>query len=337
MTRPSPPGLAPRSIAGSLVRVSSLTASVQVEQPFALPRSAGCDSSECSVCHWEQTACAKRHRFLDTTTSAVGAATASRRSSLQSSYTLGDLASSSSLRRQMTQHDTDSCTSQAGAAAEACSRHAKRQRLDTGQSQLRTVCGSDADAAAKGELDARDFAFPPASRSCTPPEEDAMVPSASRLARAEGSHSQLAALDCCWVPSEAALLGRRDSSSLAAAGGDDMSAHVLPQIAVTPLAEATVPQTRQQQQQQQQQRCQRRQQPQSRKATRTAPTAHRPRRLPPRFVLRWQLPTSSCQRRALLTHDGSSLWTHEVQCENCLIAGASPTLGSLAAAMQQRQ
>ncbi len=255
MTRPSPPGLAPRSIAGSLVRVSSLTASVQVEQPFALPRSAGCDSSECSVCHWEQTACAKRHRFLDTTTSAVGAATASRRSSLQSSYTLGDLASSSSLRRQMTQHDTDSCTSQAGAAAEACSRHAKRQRLDTGQSQLRTVCGSDADAAAKGELDARDFAFPPASRSCTPPEEDAMVPSASRLARAEGSHSQLAALDCCWVPSEAALLGRRDSSSLAAAGGDDMSAHVLPQIAVTPLAEATVPQTRQQQQQQQQQRA----------------------------------------------------------------------------------
>lgn len=242
--------LAPRSIVGSLVRVSSLTASVQVEQPFALPRTAGCDSSECSVCHWEETACAKRHMFLDTTTSAAdAAATASRRSSLQSSYTLGDLANSSSLRRQITQHDTDSCTSPAGAAAEACSRHAKRQRLDIGQSQLRSGGGSSADAAAKGELDARDFAFPPASPGCTPPEDDAMVPSASRLARAEGSHSQLAALDCCWVPSEAALLGRRDSSSLATAGDDGMSAHVLPQIAVTPLAEATVPQTRQQQQQ----------------------------------------------------------------------------------------
>lgn len=48
-------------------------------------------------------------------------------------------------------------------------------------------------------------------------------------------------------------------------------------------------------------------------------------------------PPRACQPRALSTHDSSGLWTHEVQCENFLIAGASPTLGSLAAAMQRRR
>lgn len=151
----------------------------------------------------------------------------------------------------MAQHDSDSCTSPA-AAIVVSARHAKRQRLENS--------GSKDAAAAKqhGGLDAAELDVQQSSQGCMPPEEDAMVPSTSHLARAAGSHSQLATLDS-WVPSEQTLLARRGSSSLAVAadGGDGVSAHVLPLIAV-PVAqpaselvlEATVPLKSKQQQQQ---------------------------------------------------------------------------------------
>lgn len=234
----------------------------QAHEPSWQLHTAGCDSSECSLCHWQHLAASRTQQKSgqpDTVATAhaatkaeaasvIDAASASQHSSQLSSYTCADTSGSAS--QPMTRLDDDSCC---GDALEgAVPRHLKRQRLNSGKAGAQP-CSSAEDLVTAGRQSQFDMQELPSSQSGAMAGDDALVPSDSaRLARAAGSYSQLATLDS-WVPSPHALTGRRNSSSAVLqhadmpwqgggtggagiAGGrsdaGDVSAHILPQIVV---------------------------------------------------------------------------------------------------------
>ena len=230
--------------------------SLQAREATWQPHSAGCDSSDCSLCHWQHQALSRPQQQAQllkrpsaTDKVAAEAQAAASAASLHSSQ----ISATSCQRLSMTRLDGDACSAERFDAAAA--RQVKRQRIAS--------CGGSPQAALQAMTSCKHAANDtPSSQSGGTAGDDALVPSdTSRLARAAGSYTQLTSLDC-WVPTQQALKGRcssvstpqhTDNSDDCSEGvdcrnGDDhepitaaVSAHVLPQI-VAPGQQQPTPQ-----------------------------------------------------------------------------------------------
>lgn len=218
---------------------------LQAREATWQPHSAGCDSSDCSLCHWQHQAISKpqqKAQLLKRPSATEKAAAEAQAAASVASLHSSQISATSCQRLSMNRLDGDACSAERFDAA--APRQVKRQRIascsGSPQSalQVMTSCKHAADDT-------------PSSQSGGTAGDDALVPSdTSRLARAAGSYTQLTSLDS-WVPSQQALKGRcssvstpahTDNSDGCSEGGEyraghdcdpdaaAVSAHVLPQI-----------------------------------------------------------------------------------------------------------